>query len=468
LPARKNKAAKSSPILRHECRLVPIDDLKPHPRNARKHADEAIDKSIAANGFYKPVVASSRSGYILAGHGSWERAKAAGFTEIPVYFIEAQDEAAELRIMAADNRTNDLSPGYDDQMLAEMLQSVQSEAGGLEGAGYDQEAFDEVLKRAGDALLTPEGSVAEDEPPPIDRAEELREKWHTERGQIWQIGKHRLMCGDSTNEADVQALMQGERAGLMNTDPPYGVDYDNSERPNPGVAKPRVAKPRVANDGFKDEALQQFLESVFRISVSHALSKNAAWYLWHAHLTQGFFAAAAAAAAAQVILHRQIIWVKPVLLLGRGQYHWKHEPCFMGWVKGSQPPDYGHGDGERNQTTVWELKSVSQADRREFNHSTPKPVELFTVPIRKHLKRGETCYEPFAGSGPQFVAAEQTGVRCYGLEIEPKYCAVILERMSKLGIEPKLANPEAAKVPRAKATPAKATNAPRKQHKRTR
>jgi hypothetical protein len=129
--------------------------------------------------------------------------------------------------------------------------------------------------------------------------------------------------------------MNGQRAGLMNTDPPYGVAYANDERPNPGVAKPRVA-----NDTFKDDELQVFLESAFRVAVSVALREDAAWYLWHAHLTQGFFAAAA---AAHVILHRQIIWVKPVLLLGRGQFHWKHEPC--------QPPgtmvriasDHRHG-----------------------------------------------------------------------------------------------------------------------------
>lgn len=158
-----------------------------------------------------------------------------------------------------------------------------------------------------------------------------------------------------------------------------------------------------------------------------ALCESAAWYLWHAHLTQGYFAAAAAAAA-DVILHRQIIWVKPVLLLGRGQYHWKHEPCFMGWVDGHQPPDYGLGRGERTQTTVWEVDGVNQAERKEFDHSTPKPVGLFTTPIVKHLLAGEACYEPFAGSGPQFIAAEQHGVRCYGLELEPKFCQVIVDR----------------------------------------
>jgi hypothetical protein len=189
-----------------------------------------------------------------------------------------------------------------------------------------------------------------------------------------------------------------------------------------------VAKPRVANDKLQEEKLQAFLEAAFGPAANIALAPNAAWYLWHAHLTQGFFAAAAAAVAAAVILHRQIIWVKPVLLLGRGQYHWKHEPCFMGWVRGHEPPDYGRGNGERDQTTVWEIASVTQAERKKFDHSTPKPVGLFAIPIIKHLRREEICYDPFAGSGPQVIAAEQLERRCYGMEIDPRYCDVIVER----------------------------------------
>lgn len=258
-------------------------------------------------------------------------------------------------------------------------------------------------------------------------------------GKLMLRSRHRVRCGDSRDPHDVAALMGDERAGLMNTDPPYGIAYANDDRPNPGVAKPRVA-----NDVLADEALQEFLESTFRTAVNHALKPDAAWYLWHAHLTQGYFAAAA---AANVVLHRQIIWVKPVLLLGRGQYHWKHEPCFMGWVRGHQPPDYGLGQGERTQTTVWEIDGISTADRREFDHSTPKPVGLFTIPLIKHLKPDEICFDPFSGSFPQLIAAQQTGRRFFGMELEPRFCDVGVKRFENLTGEKAVRQPASSAAP---------------------
>jgi DNA modification methylase len=429
-----NKPAKKTPaVVEQQYSLVPVGQIAPHPRNPRKGAVEAIDESIRENGFYGAVVAQKSTSLILAGRHRWERAQGLGIAAVPVIWVDV-DDATALRIIAADNRTSDMA-GYDAQALAELLESVRTDTGGFSGTGYDEAAFNEILALAGDAILAASGvaAVVEDEPPQIDRAEELLAKWPVERGQVWEIGKHRLMCGDSTDQSDVNTLMRGERAGLMNTDPPYGINYDSADLHEHGVSFARIK-----NDERHDADIQQFLEKVFTVALT-ALNPDAAWYLWHAMLTQGFFAAAAAAAAAHVILHRQIIWVKPVLVFGRGQYHWKHELCFMGWVKGFEPPDYGAGHNERNQTTIWEVGRVSNSDRKEFSHSTPKPVELFSIPITKHLKRGELCYEPFAGSGPQFVAAEQLQRRCYGLEIEPKYCAVILERMQKLGLTPKLA-----------------------------
>lgn len=389
-----------------------IDRPKDYPKNPRTWSKQAIAKvgdSIKAFGWRQPVVVD-KHGVIVIGHLRRVSGKSVGETQCPVHVADNLSAEKIRALRLADNRVSEESD-WNTDLLAQEFADLKALDFDLSLTGFNSNEIDGFT-------ITPD--PAEDEIPEVPAVPVTR------AGDLWLMGPHRLLCGDSTDAESVARVMDGKKAGLMNTDPPYGVSYNNADRPNPGVAKPRVAKPRVANDEFKDDELQNFLESCFRCAVTCALNSNAAWYLWHAHLTQGFFAAAAAAAA--VILHRQIIWVKPVLLLGRGQYHWKHEPCFMGWVEGNRPPDYG----ERNQTTVWEVGSVTSAERKEFNHSTPKPVELFRRPILKHLKHGEICYEPFAGSGPQFIAAELTERVCFGLELEPAHCDVIVARWQKL------------------------------------
>ena len=262
----------------------------------------------------------------------------------------------------------------------------------------------------------------------VDKAAELQEKWQVKRGDVWVIpsrtveGKaHRVMCGDSTSEGDVGRLMGRERAQLFATDPPYGVAY--------GVETGASIKfDAIANDENDGPKLQVFLEDAFSVWLEY-LEPNAAWYLWHAQMTQGFFAAAAAAAAA-LLIHRQIIWVKPSLILGHGDYHWRHELCFYGWVKGNRPPFYG----QRNQTTVWEIERNSTGE-----HPTSKPPELWHAPMLNHTAVGGLCAEPFCGSGSQIVAAEQLERICYACDIEPKYVSVTLERLAGMGLEPELA-----------------------------
>ena len=423
----------------------PLSVLVRAPRNPKTHDLGALSQSFRRFGYIAPMVLNETTGRLVVGHGrldALQQAKAAGQKPparvklgpkgewlVPVIRGVAfkTDQEAEAYLIADNQHT--LLGAWDDTQLSQVLADLATQDA-LTGTGFDRDDVDALLRQVGgNGMSAPE--------PRLDQAKALQKQWQTALGQLWEIRGHRLLCGDAANRHDVARLMGSDRAGLMNTDPPYGVAYANEERPRPGVAKPRVAKPRVAKDDLRDEALQQFLESVFSVATGYALKPTAAWYLWHAHLTQGFFAAAAAAAA-DVILHRQIIWVKPVLLLGRGHYHWKHEPCFMGWVKGHGPPDYGRGHGERDQTTVWEVASVSQSDRRGFNHATPKPVGLFSIPLVKHLKAGAIAYEPFAGSGPQFVAAELLHRRCFGLEIEPSYVAVTLQRLADMGLTPKL------------------------------
>jgi len=393
---------------------VSIAALSQDPANARKHDEknlEAIKASLRRFGQQKPIVVDS-SNVVRAGNGTLAAATALGWESINVVQTDLQGSEATAYAIA-DNRTAELAE-WDESVLAASLSSLADvDETWLSDLQFSEKELAELV------ASTQEQEIIEDEVP------DLTTDPVTQTGDLWILGEHRLLCGDSTDKKDVSRLMNGEKAVLMNTDPPYGVSYANNERPNPGVAKPRVA-----NDELTDEKLQKFLENCFQCAVEIALNKNAAWYMWHAHLTQGYFAAAAA--AADVVLHRQIIWVKPVLLLGRGQYHWKHEPCFMGWVKGNQPPDFGEGAGERTQTTVWEIGNITQKERKELNHATPKPVEIFAIPIVKHTTKGEVCYEPFCGSGPQIIAAEQLDRKCYGMEISRQYCDVIVERWEKL------------------------------------
>ncbi len=402
------------------------DQLLANPKNWRVHPkaqQSALEGVLKEVGWVQQVIVNRVTGFVVDGHARVAMAISRG-EKVPVVYVELTKEEEALVLATLDPLS--AMAGTDDELLADLKSGMSEAYLGLHAA-----TDADLMGRPKDQGEVPDAQ--------IDRAEELLEKWKVERGQIWQIGRHRLLCGDCTSRQDVLALMQGQRAGLMNTDPPYGVKLrleDNHEASNSakGIKQTYRHFESIMGDDLEGEKLQEFLEKVFRVAVE-VLAPNAAWYLWHAQLSQGFFAAAAAAAAAaQLLVHRQIIWVKPHFVFGRGDYHWRHELCFYGWIKGNRPEFLG----ERNQSTVWQLEEGGGSIRKDQNHPTQKPVELFTIPISNHLRPGGLAYEPFAGSGSQFVASEQSGVCCYGLEIEPKYCAVILERLSAMGLTPEL------------------------------
>ena len=412
---------------------VAIDDLTKWARNPKLHGEDALTASLKRFGFTNPFLYDETHGQLVAGHGRLEalerwqregrdppkrvRLDGDGRWLAPVVRgleFSTEDEAAAYAI--ADNRLVELggwdTSGLNDEM--KRLYDSMGKATAFEITGFDAKALDELTaKMKADQRANAKRGAKPDDVP------EVAKKAVSRTGDLWLLGGHRLLCGDSTKADDVARLMGGEKAVLMATDPPYGVAYDNSERPNPGVAKPRVA-----NDEHTDgPKMQAFLEAMLQAAMP-CMSDTAAFYFWHPMLTQGTYVAAAAAAAG-ILIHRQIIWVKPGLLLGRGDYHWRHELCFYGWRQGHRCAFYG----QRNQDTVWNVGY--DKDRNEWNHATPKPVALWERPLVNHVKPGETVYEPFSGSGSQIIAAEKAGAMCAAMEIVDLYVDVAARRWEK-------------------------------------
>jgi len=246
-------------------------------------------------------------------------------------------------------------------------------------------------------------------------------------GDMYQLGDHRLLCGDSTDPVQVERLMDGRRATLFATDPPYLVDYDGTNHPQSW--KDKATKNKDWSDTYKeqhwDAATQgrPFYEAFVRVARELAITPTAAWYCWHASRRQGMLEDVWEKAGAFV--HQQIIWVKSRPTLTRSVYLWQHEPCFFGWMKSKKPAVRKGGLKEGHPSTVW---MVPSSEIESKDHPTSKPVRLFSLPMLMHTAKGEVCYEPFSGSGSQIMAAEQTGRRCFASELEPQFVQVAIDR----------------------------------------
>lgn len=400
--------------------LMPLGTLQGAKRNPKKHSGD-IGVSVERFGYVEAILLDERTGRIVAGHGRREALqllKKKGATPpegveerdgewfVPVQrgWSSRSDTEADAYLLASNKLTE--VGGWDDAALAGMLKELDG-LGALDGVGFGE---DEIAQLLGDAGIAGgvDGADADEVPEAPAEAEV-----YVKSGELWLLGEHRLLCGDSTKSSDVARLMGGKKAVLMATDPPYGVAYGDET----GDAASKFGT--IANDESDGPRLQSFLESVFRTWADH-LTHDAAWYLWHAQLTQGFFAAAAA--AVQLLIHRQIVWVKPSLVLGHGDYHWRHELCFYGWRQGHRC----RWLGDRTQTSVWEI-----GRENDGIHPTQKPTEVFERPMLFNTTEGEIVAEPFSGSGSQIIAAEKTGRRCYAMELEPRYVQVAIERWQK-------------------------------------
>jgi DNA modification methylase len=306
----------------------------------------------------------------------------------------------------ADNRSAELAEW--DEKLADVLASLKAEDFPLEEIGFDLDELE---------ALKPELKSDADSEPQIDKAEELRAKWGVELGQVWQLGEHRITCGDSTSAEVVKRLLGDEMPHLMVTDPPYGVEYDASWRQEAGVAGSGAATGKVLNDDRADwtEAWQLFEGDVC--------------YVWHADRFSPVVARSLETSKFQ--MRALIIWGKNQHTFGRGDYHSQHEPCWYAVRKGAT----GHYNGDRTQSTLWE---IDKPQKSETGHSTQKPIECMERPIRNNSKPGELIYEPFSGSDTTIIACERTGRKCRAIELNPAYVAVAIQRWADAtGKEPR-------------------------------
>jgi len=374
---------------------IPIKKLNFDPANARKHGAKnlsAIKASLNRYGQRKPIVVKKQGMVVEAGNGTLEAAKALGWDKIAAVVID-DDPATATGYAIADNRTGELAE-WDDECLASLLQSLEDEIP-LTDLGFSDDDLAELL------------GADPEEPAEDPGAEEPPAEPVSQRGEVYALGPHRLMCGDSTSAEDVAALLGGDTPNLMVTDPPYGVSYDPNWRVD------AAAKGALAYAGTRNKIVTNDDRADW--SEAWALFPGAVAYVWHDAKAQevqeslkqcGFEARA------------QIVWAKPRFAIGRGHYHWQHEPCWYAVRKGKTAA----WAGDRSQTTLWAIPLDVNV---EGGHSTQKPLECMERPIRNH--EGDV-YDPFLGSGTTLIAAARQGRRCYGLEISPAYCDVIRKR----------------------------------------
>jgi len=383
-------------------KLWPLVKIKPYPNNARVHPEDQIAllaKMIAEHGPDQPIVVDE-AGVILKGHGRLAAAVQIGLMSFPVVQRLGLNDAQKRAIRVADNKITEMGR-WDDALLKVELTDLKALDFDLQSLGFQPVELDGFLNE-----VSPEAEIAPEPPKnPIVR-----------RGDLWTLGEHRLLSGDATSADDVGRLLDGEKPHLMVTDPPYGINYDPTWRDRAGINRlgPAASGKIIADDRVDwREAWSLFDGSIA--------------YIWHGSLFSPQVAESLQSCG--FVLRSQIIWAKNVLVMGRGDYHPKHEPCWYA-VRGK-----GNWTGDRKQTTVWEIASplqiMSGSKEEKMEHPTQKPIECMKRPIENNSTRGDAIYDPFVGSGTTLIAAEMTERRCYAIEIEPAYCEVVIQRWQK-------------------------------------
>ena len=376
---------------------VPIEKLVPYARNARTHSKEQIAQlraSLREFGFISPAVIDSEYN-ILVGHGRIQAAREENYDTVPCVFAENLTEAQKRAYILADNQLA-LNAGWDEEMLSVELADLQGSAFDLSLLGFSEDELQKLLN--GD-----EDKDIEDDD--FDLSAALEKASFVERGDMWAVGRHRLMCGDATSADDVNTLMDGKSANLILTDPPYGVSFKASD----GLT--------IQNDSLKGEEFYNFLLAAFKNMAAH-LEKGGAAYVFHAD-TEGLnFRRAFIDAGFH--LAGVCIWVKNSLVLGRSDYQWQHEPVLYGFLQNGKHPWYS----DRKQTTIWNYDKP----KRNKDHPTSKPLDLLGYPIQNSTQENAVVIDTFGGSGSTLMACEMLNRTCFTMELDPKYASVILRR----------------------------------------
>lgn len=379
-----------------EVRNVSINDIQPYERNNKKHGKKHVKHladSIDEFGWTQPICVDE-NGVILAGHGRYYASKERGDVEVPVYYKHGLNDEQKKAYRLIDNKLS-ANPDWD-------MDNIKEEMFYLEDSEID--LVDELLN---EFLEEEEASADEDD---FDPEQVDGKKLLIEQGDLIQLGNHRLLCGDSTQLDNYTRLFGEQKASMIFTDPPYNVDYT-------GKTKDAL---KIENDKKTDSEFRQFLTDMFKCCAEYTL-KGGAIYVCHAD-SEGYNFRGAFIDAG-FLLKQCLIWVKQTIVLGRQDYHWKHEPILYGWLDGASHKWYG----DRKQSTVWEV----DRPMRNAEHPTMKPIKLVEMALANSSKKGDIVLDSFLGSGSTLIACEQMERYCYGMELDPKYAQVIVARWLK-------------------------------------
>lgn len=380
---------------------LPISELKPADYNPRKDlkpgdADyEKLKRSLTEFGYVEPVIYNRTTGHVVGGHQRLKVLADLGHTDVDCVVVEL-DETREKALNVALNK---ISGDWDESKLALLIADLDAADFDAELTGFDDDEIAQMIGSLDDDEVTEDG---------FDLTAALEAASFVQRGDIWTIGRHRLVCGDATNANDVAVLMDGKSANLVLTDPPYNVAFESSD----GLT--------IKNDAMKADSFYEFLLAAFT-NMAGVLDKGGSAYVFHAD-TEGLnFRKAFIDAGFK--LSGCCIWVKDSLVLGRSPYQWQHEPVLYGWKQGAKHKWFA----DRKQTTIWNFAKP----RKNSDHPTSKPLDLLAYPIRNSTQANAIILDTFAGSGSTLMAAEQTDRIAYLMELDEKYASVILRRYAE-------------------------------------